>query len=150
MEHVRRIVAAQADLIDRAGGIELAAEKCGYSKSQVGRWHNREGNDLMALAAVIKLEMLTNSHFVTAALVSMHGAEMVPAKRDGVSLIACHIEGTRAEARYNEVFAEAIADNVITGTEQRELDLAHSARISASENARSILAGYEGRAVKVI
>lgn len=90
-QHFFRIKAAMADLIDRAGGIERAAENCGYSKSAVGRWHCRGNDDMMPMAAVIALECETGSHFVTQAMCGIHGLSTSPAKNDGSHFLGAYV-----------------------------------------------------------
>ena len=71
-----RLKAAQQELIAAAGGIMRAAEICGYSKSEVGRWNNEDAPDWMSLDAADKLEQATGKNIFTLAWLDCRGLKL--------------------------------------------------------------------------
>ena len=114
-----RLKAAQHDLIVRAGGIERAASICGYGKSHVARWGSREHPDMMPVSAVIAL------------------------------MIAAYVRVAAASADVSAEMSEALADGVITGSEQQRIDAKAAALDDAVEGLRNSLAGTGGKVVKM-
>lgn len=119
---LNRLKAAQRDLIDLAGGIERAAEKSGYSKSQAGRWKNALDPDLMPLPAVLALEADTGAALITGVMAELNGRRLVDPDgpgADAAGIFARHAETVRRAGELMATGAAAFADGVVTGTERQ-------------------------------
>lgn len=148
--HFYRLKAAMEDLVKKAGGIERAAELCGYSKSTVHRWASREHPELMPLPAIILLEDDTGDPIVTRAMCAVRGLNTVPSPATDGKIIGSFVRLNRAMAELNAEFAEAAADGVITGTEQERIDDAGSRVDEANEEVRGSVAAAGGRPIKLV
>lgn len=145
-----RLKAAMHDLIDRAGGIERAAELCGYSKSAVGRWHCRHSEDFMPLAAIVALEAETGSPLVTRAMAGLNGLECTAAPTGEAHVMGAYVKLTEKTASLNSTVANAMADGVITPGELTQIDEAASAAENATERLRQTVAAAGGQAIRVV
>lgn len=148
--HFFRLKAAMADLIDRAGGIERAADLCGYSKSAVGRWHCRNNDDLMPMAAIVALECETGSHFVTQGMCGIHGLSTSPAANEGSHILGAYVALNRAASDLSATIGEVLKDGVVTVSENRTLDGATAAVCNAGEQLRGTLAAAGGTPLRVV
>ena len=145
-----RLKAAMHDLIDRAGGIERAAELCGYSKSAVGRWHCRHAEDFMPLAAIVTLEAETASPLVTRAMCGLNGLECSAAPSEETHVLGAYVRLTEKTASLNATVANAMADGVITPGELTAIDEAASEATESTERLRGAVAAAAGRPVRVV
>lgn len=145
-----RLKAAMHDLIDRAGGIERAAELCGYSKSAAGRWHCRTAEDLMPISAIMTLEAETGSPLVTRAMCGLNGLECSAAASDETHVMGAYVRLTEKTASLNATVASAMADGIITPGELTAIDEAASEATAVTEQLRGAVAAAAGRPVKVV
>ncbi|MEO2038943.1 MAG: phage regulatory CII family protein [Martelella sp.] len=138
-----RIKAAQEDLIEAAGRIERAAEKSGYSKSEVGRWKNRADPSLMPINAVIALEADTGMPLVTAAMAELAGRRLSDPEAERaseVSVLQTHAELMHQTGELANTMAQAIADGKVTPTEAHAVDRVVRKLETAASELRSSLA----------
>jgi hypothetical protein len=147
--HIRRIKGAMHDLIKRAGGIEAAAAATGYSKTQVGRWHSLDGDDMMPFPVIVALEKQTGSFFVTEAMCAMHSLQTVPVPSSDNSIAAAFWGVEKAHSELVNTVADAFSDKVLTVTESRNIDNKATMLDRANDTLRSVLAGIGNKAVKV-
>lgn len=145
-----RLKAAMHDLIDRAGGIERAAELCSYSKSAVGRWHCRHAEDFMPLAAVLTLEAETGSPLVTRAMAGLNGLECSAAPTGEAHVMGAYVQLTAATATLNAEVAAAVQDGVLTPSEQTRIDQAASAVDASTESLRGSIAAAKQQPVRIV
>lgn len=145
-----RLKAAMHDLIDRAGGIERAAELCGYSKSAVGRWHCRHAEDMMPIAAALALEIDSGFPLVTRAMAGLNGLECSTSGTAEPHVMGAYVALTEKSAALNSTVACAMADGVITPGELLQIDEAASATEGATERLRQTLAAAGGKAIRVV
>jgi len=145
-----RLKAAMHDLIDRAGGIERAADVCGYSKSAVGRWHCRHADDLMPIAAVLALEIDSGSPLVTRTMCGLHGLECTTAASDETHVMNAYVDVTAKTAGLNGEVAAAMADGVMTPAEITRIEKAASDTAQAVETLRGSLASASGKPLRVV
>jgi hypothetical protein len=149
-QHFFRLKAAMADLIDRAGGIERAADLCGYSKSAVGRWHCRNNDDLMPMAAIVAMECETGSHFVTQAMCGIHGMSAAPVANDAVQFLGAYVAVSQHHSDLQAAVAGALSDGIITGTEQQKIEAKAARAAEDIEALRGTLAAAGGTPLKVV
>jgi hypothetical protein len=145
-----RLKAAMNDLIDRAGGIERAAELCGYSKSAVGRWHCRTSEDLMPIAAVIALETDAAAPLVTRAMAGLNGLECSAAAAGEAHVMGAYVRLSAATAALNAEVAAAVEDGVLTPGEQTRIDQAASAVDASTERLRGSIAAANQKTVRIV
>jgi hypothetical protein len=145
-----RLKAAMHDLIDRAGGIDRAAELCGYSRSAVGRWHCRHSEDLMPIAAVMAMETETGAPLVTRAMCGLHGLDCANASQSETHVVGAYVQLTATTAALNSEVASAMADGVITPGEQTRIDEVASEVDASLEKLRGSLASAGGKPLKVV
>jgi hypothetical protein len=145
-----RLKAAMHDLIDRAGGIDRAAEMCGYSRSTVGRWHCRHADDLMPLAAVMVLELDTGAPLVTRAMCAANGIEASPSPQKDTHVMGAYVVLAASSAGLSSEVAAAVADGVITPGEQARLDQAACTLTSSTEAFRGAIAAAGQAPLKVV
>ena len=145
-----RLKAAMHDLITRAGGIERAADLCGYARSTVGRWHCRHEPDLMPIAAVIALETETGAALVTRAMAGLHGLECEAAAAPQTHVMGAYVALSEKAAALNSTVASAMADGVITPNELTAIDEAACQSTAATERLRGSLAAAGGKTIKVV
>lgn len=145
-----RLKAAMHDLIDRAGGLDRAAEICGYSRSAVGRWHCRHAEDLMPIAAIITLEIDCGAPLVTRAMCGLHGLDCSTAPQGETHVMGAYVSLTEKTASLNSTVASAMADGVITPGELTQIDEAASAAENATERLRQTVAAAGGKAIRVV
>jgi hypothetical protein len=145
-----RLKAAMHDLIDRAGGIERAAEICGYSKSAAGRWHCRHAEDFMPLGAILTLEAETGSALVTRAMAGLNGLECTAAAPGEAHVMGAYVQLTAATAALNAEVAAAVQDGVLTPGEQTRIDQAASAVDASTECLRGSIAAAKQQPVRIV
>ncbi|MFD1328270.1 phage regulatory CII family protein [Mycoplana ramosa] len=143
-----RLKAAQRDLVEACGGVMRAAEKCGYSKSNVGRWFDPNDPTLMPLPAVITLEAECQRPFVTAVMAEANGRRLADPHQEraaDVSVLTSHAEVMRQASELMNAMALAMEDGRITPAEATTVDRIASALDTASANLRSSLATVKAR-----
>lgn len=113
-----RLKALQRDLIDRCGGIERAALLCGYSRSHVGRWHERSAPDLMCLAALLVLEADAGEPLLSQVLMQSgdRRGKPTPGPLEAFATLSAETADLARE------MAEALRDGRLTGAERARLD----------------------------
>ena len=137
------------DLIDRAGGIDRAAEICGYSRSAVGRWNSRTDQDLMPLAVVLSLEAETGSPLVTRAMCGLNSLECTAAPSGEGHVVGAFVALTASVAALNSEMASAMADGVLTAGKQSRLDEKASDVGQTNEALRQSVAALGGKTFKL-
>ena len=137
------------DLIDRAGGIDRAAEMCGYSRSAVGRWNCRSDQDLMPLAVVIVLEAETGMPLVTRAMCGLNGLECTAAPSGEGHVMGAYVALTASVAALNSEMASAMADGVLTAGKQTKVDEKASDVAQHNEALRQSVAALGGKLLKL-
>lgn len=143
-----RIFAAQRDLIERCGGIQRAADKTGYSKTEAGRWNGGANPDYMPLGAVVTLEADCGYALVTAVLAEANGRRLTDpdderrAERD---MMAAHAEKLRLGAESALAVAQSILDGVVTPSEAAIVDKRLAAEERSISEMRVALAAIKAR-----
>jgi hypothetical protein len=149
-----RLKAAFRDLVEKAGGLERAAERTGYGKSSLQRWASAEHPDVMPLTAALLLESDTGSPLVTAAMAGLQGLSLA-----GQSLQPEPSRSALLEqwAGLGKAFTEmaggmafAMADGEVTVTEARAIDEAAAGLSQQIETLRQKLASHNGKPLKVV
>ncbi|WP_180901964.1 hypothetical protein [Martelella soudanensis] len=151
-ERLYCLKSAQRDLIALARGIQAAAEISGYSKSEVGRWHNRSDPTLMPLAAVMRLEAETGQPIMTAALAALVGRELTLADEAAAggaairSLFSARAALAEKEANFTRAYTGAWSDLSFTPAEINQCrdelsDLIRSAQTMQNELAVAAAGG---------
>ncbi|MDI6838605.1 MAG: hypothetical protein QMD99_23185 [Rhizobiaceae bacterium] len=153
-----RLKAAQFDLIEACCGIERAAEKCGYGKTTVGRWKDRNDPTVMPIPAVVALEADCGRAFVTAVMAGTNGRRITDpedekAKQAGI--LSAHADLMQRMASLAGDVATAYADGVVSPTEAHIIDRgASEAERSLSDFRNSIAvvkaAGGERGGLKIV
>ena len=145
---VHRAKAAQRDLIDACGGIERVAAKCGYSKSEVGRWRAPGSPDLMSIDAVVLLERDCGRDFVTASMANANGRRLTDPdeeRRADVNVLSAHAAKLRSSAEVANAMATAIEDGHLSPAEAAVIDRAAAAEELALSELRAALAVVKAR-----
>lgn len=120
-----RLKAAQYDLIEACGGIDRTAEKCGYGKSTVGRWKDRNDPTIMPIPAAIALEDDCGRAFVTAAMAGANGRRLTDPEDDKArqaGILSAHAEMMQRMAVLAGDVASAYSDGLVSPTEAHILD----------------------------
>lgn len=144
-----RIKAASLDLVDRCGGIERSAAICGYSKSQVHRWTDRNGADLICLVAIVALEAECGEPLVTRAMAAVAGLETAPKPSSATSVMGAYVEMSRAAEHVHGEVGEALRDGEITPDERLRLEEAASVLDRATEKFREGLAAADRKILRM-
>ena len=137
-----RLKAAQRDLIAFNGGIERAAEKTGYSKSQMGRCNSPTDGEHMSVAAIVALEADCGLAPVTAVLAEANGRRLTDpdaARAAHVGMMQAQADAMMQMAELVNATALAIADGLVTPTEAGTVDrIAASVEKALSELRRTL------------
>ena len=151
-----RLKAAFRDLVEKAGGLERAAERTGYGKSSLQRWASPDHPDVMPLTAVLLLEGDTGSPLVTRAMAVLQGHTLVnntaciDADATPPPLLAQWALMGKSFTEMAGGMAFAMADGEVTVTEARAIDEAAAALQHQIENIRKRLASHNGKPLKVV
>jgi hypothetical protein len=145
-----RLKAAMCDLIERAGGIERAADVCGYSRSAVGRWHCRHADDMMPIVAIMLLETDTEAPLVTRAMASLNGLDCTAYGGTSDHLMTAYVDASAKTAVLNSEVASAMADGVVTPSELTRIDQAASNAAASVEALRGSVATAAGKPLRVV
>ena len=152
-----RLKAAFRDLVERAGGIERAADRMGFGKSSVQRWASAEHPDVMPLTAALLLESDTGCPLVTAAMAGLQGRTLSEVSLTSVPVTSPRPALLEQWAGMGKAFSElaggmafAMADGEVTVTEARAIDEAAQGLSQQIESLRQKLAGHNGKPLKVV
>lgn len=143
-----RLLAAQRDLIERCGTVERVAEKCGYSKSEVGRWRGGANPEFMPVGVIALLEGDCGYALVTAVLAEANGRRLSDPELERVAdinVLNAHAEMLIRQADAMTALAQAIADGHVTPTEANIVDKKLADQERATSNLRAALAVVKAR-----
>lgn len=120
-----RLKSAQRDLIDMSGGIQKTADKVSVSKSQIGRCHDMEAPDLLAMNVVLALEHECGVPVVTSVMAQINGRRVSDGEgsaEDGANVLARHSDAVLQAAELMASGAAAFADGKVTPAEAAQMD----------------------------
>ena len=149
-----RLKAAFRDLVEKAGGLERAAERTGYGKSSLQRWASAEHPDVMPLTAALLLEADTGSPLVTAAMAGLQGlslaGQLLQSEPARPALLEQWAGLGKSFAEMAGGMAFAMADGEVTVSEARAIDEAAASLAAQIETLRQKLASHNGKPLKVV
>ena len=150
-----RLKAAFRDLVEKAGGLDRAAERTGYGKSSLQRWTSPDHPDVMPVTAAMLLESDTGCPLVTRAMATLQGHALL------MGPCLDHAEAPprlleqwaglgKAFAAMSGGMALAMADGEVKVSEARAIDETAAALQNQIENIRKQLASHNGKPLKVV
>lgn len=145
-----QIKAATRDLVTRCGGVVRAGEIADVSKTEMSRWQNAGGDDIISLAAALALEAECGVPLVTAVMADLNGRRLTDEAAPGESascLFRDHAELMRKSAEVASTMAEALADGTVTAAEAERVDGAARDLDAALDQMRKSLAAVRARQV---
>lgn len=143
-----QIKAATRDLVTRAGGVVRAGEIANVSKTEISRWQNTAGEDIISLPAALALEAECGVPLVTAVMADLNGRRLSDEAAGGesaASLFRDHAELMRKSAEVASTMAEALADGTVTPAEAERVDAAARDLDIALDQMRKSLAGVRAQ-----
>lgn len=139
-----QIKAATRDLVTRCGGVVRSGEIANVSKTEISRWQNSAGEDIISLPAALALEAECGVPLVTAVMADLNGRRLsdeAAAGESAASLFRDHAELMRKSAEVASTMAEALADGTVTPAEAERVDAAARELDIALDAMRRSLAG---------
>lgn len=121
-----------------------------HASPRTNEAHCRDADDLPPLVAILILELERGQPLVTRAMCGIHGLETAPVNSSEAPLIGAFVQVAAAESALSSEVAAAMADGVITGTEQNVIEEKAAALDRKTEALRSAVAAAGGRPLKVV
>lgn len=143
-----RLLAAQRDLIERCGTVERVAEKCGYSKSEVGRWRGGANPEFMPVGVIALLEGDCGHAMVTSVLAEANGRRLTDPELErvaDVNVLTAHAAMLISQAEAMTALAQAIADGHVTPNEAFIVDRKLAEQERTTSDLRAALAVVKSR-----
>lgn len=143
-----RLLAAQRDLIERCGTVERVAEKCGYSKSEVGRWRGGASPEFMPVGVIALLEGDCGHALVTSVLAEANGRRLTDPELERVSdvnVMTANADMLIRQAESAVALAQAFADGHVTPNEALIADRKLAEQERATSDLRAALAVVKAR-----
>lgn len=143
-----RLLAAQRDLIERCGTVERVAAKCGYSKSEVGRWRGGANPEFMPVGVIALLEGDCGYALVTSVLAEANGRRLTDPDAEraaDVGVLTAHADMLIRQAESLNALAQAIADGHVTPNEATIVDRKLSEQERATSDLRAALSVIKAR-----
>lgn len=144
-----RVKAATRALVKKAGGLVIAGEIVGKGKSTVDRWGDPHSEDMIPILAALALQQATGLSDITQAMAELQGLELAPHATDtsAQQIQATHARISKEIAEYQSVYAEAVADGVITPNELNQIEKEAGDVSAAIADGRNEIAAAGGAAI---
>jgi hypothetical protein len=141
-----RIKAATHLLVEKAGGIVAAGLVIDRSKSQVQRWQDPNGEDMIPAFYAVLLEAYTGQPIVTQAMAELSGytLQSIEAQPAGQGFLNANMRVAREFSDLVATIAEASADGVHTPNEIQKMDHEAADVVDALATFRNELAASTG------
>lgn len=144
-----RLKAATRMLVGKAGGIVVAGEIVGRSKSTVDRWGDPSSEEIIPLLAALMLQQQTGLTLVTQAMAELQGISLAP--QVSVSppshFLVTQARIAKEAADFSSAVADALVDGVISPNDQARLEKEASELSAALADGRNELAAAGGAAI---